>query len=75
MDHLHYKYVGRLEDFQDLKYKILQFDYDITHLRETLGIDDEFAYYLVEIGDGEYLRVFGVTGIHLSSFVYEYELI
>jgi hypothetical protein len=70
-----YKFVGYVDDFEHEKFTFLQVDYDESHLRHMFLLDEEeFGYYIVQIEEGEYTRVMGTTGIHLSSPVYEYVL-
>lgn len=70
-----YKYVGRLEDFQDNKFIFLQYEEDINRIYSEYGIDDDFRHYMVTIGNEGYEKIFGVTGITLDSLVYEYRVV
>jgi len=67
-----YEYVGRLEDYQIDKYTIIWNEDEVVAFREQHKIDDMFRYYLVEIVDGEYHKIMGITGLHMDSGVYEY---
>jgi len=78
-DDLNWKLVGYLDDFQSEKllnqYTWIDIDYDVSHINHSFRINEtEFGYYLVWTQDGDYVRVLGTTGIHLSSPVYDIDI-
>jgi len=69
-----YKHAGTLDDFYGDDWILLQVDTDKYHLRHSLGLDDEFDHYLVQLDGDGYSRVLGMSDIYLATDVYEYEL-